>query len=130
MLQAMTLSESLGDYLESIYHLVRANRVARVKEIAERMRVQMPSVTGALRALAEKELVDYGPYRLVTLTPKGERAARELVRRHELLTEFFRDVLGLDNDSAARNACRMEHAIEPEAMGRLVSFLETKRPHA
>lgn len=123
----VALSESLGDYLESIYHLVRANRVARVKEIAARMKVRMPSVTGALRALAEKELVDYGPYRLVTLTPRGEQAAREIVRRHELLTRFFRDVLGLAESGAQRNACRMEHAIEPEALRRLVTFLEKQK---
>jgi DtxR family Mn-dependent transcriptional regulator len=81
-----SLSASLEDYLEAIYHLIEGGRVARVKDIAERMSVQMPSVTGAVRSLAAKELVDHDPYSYVTLTPAGEAIAREVVRRHDVLT--------------------------------------------
>ena len=118
------LSSSLEDYLEAIYHLVRENRVARVRDIAERMGVQMPSVTGALRSLAAKDLVNHDPYSYVTLTPAGERIARDMVRRHEVLTGFLSDFLGLDLAAAERNACAMEHAIEPQVLDRLVAFVE------
>lgn len=118
------LSASLEDYLEAIYHLVRENRVARVRDIAERLGVQMPSVTGALRTLAAKELVNHDPYSYVTLTPAGERVARDMVRRHEVLTGFLSDFLGLDLAVAERNACAMEHAIEPQVLDRLVAFVE------
>ena len=118
------LSASLEDYLEAIYHLVRENRVARVRDIAERLGVQMPSVTGALRSLAAKELVNHDPYSYVTLTPAGERIARDMVRRHEVLTGFLNDFLGLDLAAAERNACAMEHAIEPQVLDRLVAFVE------
>jgi len=125
--EAEVLSESLGDYLESIYHLARRNGVARVKDIARRMEVQMSSVTGALRSLAARELVNYDPYSLITLTARGERAARELVRTHEVLSEFFNRVLKLDKKTADRNACHVEHGIEAEALERLVRFLESAR---
>ena len=46
------LSQSLEDYLEAIFHLIQENRVARVKDVAARLSVQMPSVTGALRSLS------------------------------------------------------------------------------
>jgi DtxR family Mn-dependent transcriptional regulator len=117
------LSESLGDYLESIYHLERSQPAARVKDIAERMKVQKSSVTGALRLLAEKDLVNYDPYSFVTLTPRGERVARDLVRRHETLRQFLTRVLAVEAAAADRNACHMEHAIEPQVLEKLVRFL-------
>lgn len=123
---AHVLSESLGDYLESVYHLSRENGVARVTEIARRMNVRMSSVTCAMRSLAGKELVNYDPYRLITLTPRGRKVARDLVRRHEALTQFFKEIIGLDTESADRNACHVEHAIEPAALEGLVAFLETQ----
>jgi len=120
----VALSESLGDYLETIYHLVRERKVARVRDIAERSEVRMSSVTGALRSLADKGLVNYAPYRVVTLTADGRRAARELVRRHEALRRFFSEALGVDDEAAERNACHVEHAIEPDVLDRLAAFSE------
>lgn len=124
MPQTTSLSASLEDYLEAIYILVQKEHVARVKDIAARLGVQMPSVTGALRSLAAKGLVHHDPYSYITLTDPGERIARDLVRRHEVLTEFLTDFLGLDHETADRNACEMEHAIEPVVLDRLVDFVE------
>jgi DtxR family Mn-dependent transcriptional regulator len=124
MSKALVLSESLGDYLECIYHLVRKGPVARVRDIAERMDVQMSSVSGALRSLSEKALINYEPYGLITLTPRGQKAARELVRRHDALTLFLLRVLSVGPAAAGRNACHMEHAIEPQVLQKLVQFLD------
>ena len=124
MSKAQALSESLGDYLECIYHLMRTGSVARVRDIAEQMDVQMSSVTGALKSLAEKALINYEPYGLITLTPRGQKAARDLVRRHEALTQFLMRVLSVEPAAAGRNACHMEHAIEPQVLEKLVKFLQ------
>lgn len=120
------LSASLEDYLESILVLIQQQGMARVKDIAARLHVQMPSVTGALRSLATKKLVDHDPYSTITLTPKGEEIARDLVRRHRVLTRFLADFLGLDHETAERNACEIEHAIEPIVLDRLVAFVEAR----
>lgn len=119
-----TLSESRGDYLECIYHLQREHGVARVRDIAGRMGVRAPSVTGALRGLAADGLVRHAPYEFVTLTPSGARAARDLARRHGALAGFLKDVLGLSAAAAERNACHLEHAIEPEVLQRLMRFVQ------
>ena len=118
------LSASLEDYLETIFRLVQRNRVARVKDIAAHLGVQMPSVTGALHSLAAKGLVNYDPYSYITLTPQGERIARDLFRCHQVLTEFLTDLLGVEPETAERNACAIEHAIEPIVIERLVEFVE------
>ena len=65
------LSSSLEDYLEAIFNLTARNDVARSKDIADSLNVAKSSVTGALRTLAEKQLVNYKPYGYVTLTPPG-----------------------------------------------------------
>ena len=118
------LSASLEDYLEVIYHLEQSNRVARAKDIADQMSVQRASVTGALKALAGRGLINYSPYSYITMTSPGRTVARDIIRRHETLKEFFMAALQLEPQEAEANACRVEHAIDPMAVDRLVSFLE------
>jgi DtxR family Mn-dependent transcriptional regulator len=65
------LSENLEDYLETILELEKTQKVARVKDIAEMRGVLRGSVTGALKSLAEKGLINYEPYSFITLTRKG-----------------------------------------------------------
>ena len=119
-----TLSASLEDYLEAIFHIVRKKHAARPKDISQFLDVGNSSVTGALKALAARKLVNYAPYDVVTLTPTGEEAARDVVRRHESLREFFIKVLAADNELADEAACKMEHAIPAELMERFVRFVE------
>lgn len=118
------LSASLEDYLEVIFHLEQSNRVARAKDIADQMNVQRASVTGALKALAGRGLINYSPYSYITLTESGRGIARDVIRRHRTLREFFESTLQLQPEEAEANACRIEHAIAPEAIERLVRFLE------
>ena len=118
------LSESLEDYLETIFLLIREQAVARSRDIAARLNVNKSSVTGALQALAERALVNYEPYGYVTLTPAGAAAAQKVLRRHEALRDFFVKVLSIDAAEANANACRMEHAISKRVVERLVEFAE------
>ena len=113
------LSPTLEDYLEAIHAEIRANRVARVRDIARALKVGMPAVTAALKTLGRRELVNYEPYQFVTLTDRGRAAAEEVSRRHGLLREFLREVLALDEAEAETNACRMEHAVDAKVVQRL-----------
>jgi len=118
------LSESMEDYLEVIYHLSQEKGFARVRDIARRMKVHMPSVTGALRTLSRRGLVNYEPYAVVTLTAEGDARAGRLVRTHTALRTFLGSILGLPETEADENACRMEHAISRETRTRLIEFIE------
>ena len=89
------LSESLQDYLEAVYFLVQRNRVARMRDIAAMLSVGKSSVTGAVQALAQRGLVNYGPYQFITLTEAGKAAGRDLVSRHKILKRFLMEVLGV-----------------------------------
>jgi DtxR family Mn-dependent transcriptional regulator len=124
MPDSIKVSASLEDYLEAIYHTVEAKGAARAKDIVMRMGVHNSSVTQALRSLSEKNLVNYAPYDVITLTDSGERIALDVVKRHTTLSAFLNKVLGLDSAAADEGACRMEHAISGEILDRLVKFVE------
>jgi len=118
------LSASLEDYLEAIFNLLARKSAARSKDIAEQLKVTRASVTGALRMLAQKGLIHYEPYGVITLTEEGERLACRVVRRHQVLHSFFADVLGLEESVSQEAACRAEHTLGPEVIERLVVFIE------
>jgi len=122
MAGAKKLSASVEDYLEAIYVLAQANRVARSKDIAERLDVNRSSVTGMIRTLVERGLVEHERYGYITLTSAGERAAREVAGRHDALRDFFVKVLCIDPEEADQAACRMEHAVSKRVVERLTAF--------
>lgn len=124
MTESIALSASLEDYLEAIFHIATEKQVARSKDIAGRLGVNNSSVTGALRALAERGLVNYAPYDLITLTEEGKAAAEDVVRRHEALRDFFVKVLSVDAVTAEESACKMEHVIPSALIERFIEFVE------
>jgi len=119
-----TLSASMEDYLEVIFHVINEKQAVRPKDIAKRLKVTNASVTGALRALAEKELIRYAPYDVITLTDRGQAAAKDVVRRHEVLRDFFVKVLAVDAKIADDAACRMEHSIPKIILERFIQFAD------
>ena len=124
MSKKLHITPSLQDYLEAIFHIVARKQAARAKDIADRMQVNSSSVTGALRALAQKGLVNYSPYDIVTLTPQGYKLGAQVVRRHEVLRDFFTGVLGVNDREAEEAACKMEHGMTPAILERFIAFAE------
>ncbi|WP_037571641.1 metal-dependent transcriptional regulator [Spirochaeta cellobiosiphila] len=118
MKSTLKLSPSLEDYLEAILALETKYRVARVKDIAEALSVQMPSVTGALKTLKKKELVNYEKNSFISLTEEGLNIAKSVKKRHVVLTNFLHKVLCYPEEEASDIACKMEHTIDPEIADR------------
>jgi DtxR family Mn-dependent transcriptional regulator len=118
------LSASLEDYLEAIHNISLDKQAARAKDIAQRLNLKSSSVTGALRSLSEKGLINYAPYDLITLTPDGKSVAEDIVHRHETIKNFLVNVLHIDPSEAEENACKLEHNISPTILHRLISFMK------
>ncbi len=121
------ISASLEDYLEAIHHLEAQSRVARAKDIAEKLSVSRASVTGALKTLSERGLIHYTPYSYITLTSEGKSIAQEIIRRHGILKDFFEHLLRMPAGRSDELACRVEHAMDAEAVDRLVNFISFVR---
>jgi len=124
---ATGVSASFEDYLETILVLAREQgESVRVTDLSESMGVSKPSVSAAVKRMAEAGLVDHERYGDVRLTPAGLRRAQEVASRHELLHRFLVEVLGVDETTAQQDACRLEHDLSPisvERLTRLVAFL-------
>ena len=118
------LSESLEDYLEAIAELIAVEGHAHTKEIAGKLNVKMPSVTGALRQLEQLGYITYNTHYPVSLTKEGELVAGKIIRRHTALTRFFSSILGLSHDKASETACRLEHAVDEDTVERFSIFSE------
>jgi DtxR family Mn-dependent transcriptional regulator len=124
MSHAEALSANMEDYLEAIFHISEEKQAARAKDIADWVNVNKSSVTGALRSLSEKGLVNYAPYDIITLTAKGKKLAAEIVRRHAALKDFFIKILLIDKDEAEEASCRVEHTVSKNIIDRLIQFVE------
>ncbi len=116
------LTQSQEDYLETIYVETQKNGCAKVTEIAKILDVKKASVTGALSSLKEKGLINYAPYSPITLTKEGIKTAEKILLRHEVMTNFFKNILHLSQEEAAQNACRMEHIMSEEMFKRIHTF--------
>ena len=116
------LSASSEYYLEAIYLICQEHGEARSKAIKEHLDVSGPSVTEALQLLSDKKLVNYEPYEAITLTAAGESIAKDVLYRHQTLRDFFITVLGVDPAMADEGACKMEHAVSPAIIERMVQY--------
>lgn len=122
--QSIKLTSAMEDYLEAIYHLEQERRIARVRDIAQKLNVRMSSVSAALRTLGSRDLIKYDPHQFITLTEKGLTRAREIVRKHEILKRFLTKVLQIEETVAEDNACRIEHHLDPQVIEKLIRFVE------
>ncbi|MBR3926311.1 MAG: metal-dependent transcriptional regulator [Akkermansia sp.] len=118
------LSKRIGrsgeDYLEAIGHLCHKNGSALVSDIAQMLSVKKPSVTAAMRKLADLGLIEYHQYAPITLTAEGERYAERVIHAHTILLRFMTEMAGLAPERADEAACSMEHILtydEISAMG-------------
>lgn len=112
----------MEDYLEMIGFLTSEEGsagVARVTDIATRLGVSKPSVLTALKTLERRGYVEHERYRGVTLTVTGRRRSAEIRSRHEFLTAFLKDVVGVDQETAEQDACKMEHILSEKTLERM-----------
>ena len=118
------LTPHMEDYMEAIVMLSSSNRVVRVKDIARKLDIKMPSVSAALAKLKEMDLIDYEKYGYIELTEKGQEIADRVFKRHTFLTDFFISVLQIDEAAADEEACKVEHALSPHTCSRIHRLLD------
>ena len=127
------LTPSTEDYLKYIYDLTRNGESASTNALAARLEIKPASVTGMLQRLAAENpaLVEYLKHQGVTLTPAGEHAALDVIRRHRLLETWLVKTLGYSWDEVHKEACRLEHVISEEFEKRVAAALgnPTRDPH-
>lgn len=110
----MKIQESAENYLETILMLNLRNPPVRSIDIVNELLVTKPSVSVAMKNLRENGYVEMDDVGFITLTPKGREIAESMYERHTLLTKWL-EGLGVNPETAAEDACRIEHVISADS---------------
>ena len=110
----MSIQESGEMYLESILVLSKKNPNVRAIDISEYMGFSKPSVSRALGLLKNDGFVTSNENGYLILTDKGREIAEKIYERHTELTNFL-TLIGVDKDTASKDACKIEHVISDES---------------
>ena len=124
----MAIHESGQMYLETIYILMQTKSFVRAIDVGEQMGYSKPSVSRALSILRKDGYVEVDGDGAISLTPSGLAVAQTMYTRHMVLTEMLKG-LGVDEKTAAEDACRIEHVISEKSFAAMQAHLsQTKTP--
>lgn len=118
----MHINESAENYLETILILSKRLPVVRGVDIAGETGFKKSSVSVAMKNLREKEYITVTKSGFIYLTDAGKEIAEMIYERHELLTEWLIR-LGVDEKTAAEDACRIEHVISKESFAAIKNHI-------
>ena len=118
----VNLQESGEMYLETIYVLTKENKHVRAIDVSEYMKYSKPSVSRAVGILKKGGYLENDTEDgALVLTEEGKRVAEKTYERHRVLTEFF-EKIGVSRETAAEDACRIEHTISDETFAALKRY--------
>ena len=115
--------ESAEDYLETILILRERKGNVRSIDIVNEMNYSKPSISIAMKKLKSEGMVEMDLNGYITLTPLGEEIAQRTYRRHQLLEKVL-VAMGVDEETAAEEACRIEHVIDENTYEKINEFYE------
>ena len=121
----MKIQESAENYLETIYVLKKRKGYVRSIDVATELGFSKPSVSRAMKLLRENHYITVETDGTISLSPTGREIAARMYERHAFLTQFLIN-LGVTEDVAKEDACRIEHVISEETFSKLKAFRQGK----
>ena len=118
----MNLQESGQMYLETIHILSKTGKAVRSIDVGEYMGYSKPSVSRAVGLLKKGGYVAADADGYLTLTEAGKQVAEKMYERHTILTKFF-VTLGVDEETASEDACKIEHDISDKSFEAIKNFI-------
>ena len=120
----MSMKESGEMYLETILILQEKNGTVRSVDIANELQYTKASISRAMSILKKSKHIEIGEHSTILLTEKGLQKARDVMKRHRVIAEFLVKSLGVDNELADKDACKIEHIISDEVFNKMIAFIE------
>jgi len=114
------------DYLEAIYNLNSEKGYVSAADISDKLGVRPPTVSSMLVNLARKGYLEHEKYRGMRLTPSGEKVAKSVVKRHQVISELI-SMLGVDDQTAYVDTEGIEHHVHPSTLHRFERLAEYLR---
>ncbi|MGO5022787.1 metal-dependent transcriptional regulator [Lawsonibacter sp. LCP25S3_G6] len=122
----MNIHESAEDYLEAILVLKERQGMVRSIDVVHHLDYSKPSVSVAMKRLRENGYIEMDAEGYITLLPPGEEIARRIYTRHKLLTQFLIQ-LGVSEEVAAADACKIEHDLSDESFEKITAHALGKK---
>lgn len=122
----MKLQESGENYLETILLLKKKKNFVRSVDVAEELGYSKPSISRAMGLLREAGLITMGEGGNIEFTETGLQRAEGVYERHTAITRFLMDTLGVSEEMAEENACRIEHIISQELFEQISAYVTKK----
>ena len=122
------LYQSGEDYLEAILMLHLQKNYVRAVDVAHELEVSKPSVSRAMGILRDGGFIQIANDGNITLTDTGREVAETIYERHTVLSQWLID-LGVSSETAAEDACKMEHHISAESFEALKNHLRKSHPN-
>ena len=113
--------ESIEDYLETILELSKVNPIVRSIDIAQAMNYSKPSISIAMKKLKEKHYIIIDDNGYITLTEMGLTVAKSVLEKHEIISKVLIK-LGVNEEVAYKDACRIEHDLSDESFQKIKEF--------
>jgi Mn-dependent DtxR family transcriptional regulator len=120
------MQESGENYLETILVLHNKNNFVRSIDIANELNYTKPSISRAMGILRDNGYISIEQNGNVVLTDTGYAKAAAIYERHQLISKFFQKTLGIPEDLATQDACRIEHVISQETFDEIKKFMENQ----
>lgn len=120
----MVINESVENYLETIYMLSKKLPVVRSIDIAHELDFKKSSISVAMKNLRTNGYIAVNDAGFITLTDSGLQIAETIYERHDVLSRWLIS-LGVDENIATEDACRMEHVISPESFKAIKDYVST-----
>ena len=117
------LTNSLEEYLKTIYLLKNTEKNIRVTDISKKLNCSKPSVNRALNCLKDEGLILYEAYGDIKITEKGTNIAKSIVKRQDILKLFLTEILDVDDKTAEFEAASMKHSISEDTVSKLESYI-------
>jgi DtxR family Mn-dependent transcriptional regulator len=118
------LSKSLEDYLEAVHMVAQKKKIVRVKDLIKMLDVKTASVIGALKKLEQRGLVEHEHYGYIELTPEGKKKAMRIYEKHTVLIRFLTEFLKVNEKTAEKDACLIEHFISDETFSKIIQLIQ------
>lgn len=122
----MKLHKSAEDYLEAILVLQERHGQVRSIDIARHLDYSKPSVSVAMKHLREDGFVEVDENGFIHLLPPGQEIAAHIYELHCVLSEFLVSI-GVSDENAAADACRIEHDLSEESVAKLTEFVHSQK---
>lgn len=122
----MQVGETIENYLETIYILLKDQGAVRSIDVVNEMGYSKPTISIMMKQLREKELIDIDESGFISLSATGLAVAKRVYERHILLTQLLLD-LGVEESIAREDACKIEHILSKESFERIKEYYQRRK---